>query len=79
MKHFQTFKFNYSQLFCFFIKFLPPIIPFPSLLCPTTSIGSPFLATPRSTRPVTIVPLSNKERKYILLSDFIFKFLLGIE
>lgn len=39
-------------------KFSPPINPLLSLLCPTTSIGSPFLAVPRSTRPVTIVPLS---------------------
>ena len=41
---------------------LPPTIPLPSLLCPTISIASPFFATPRSTRPVTIVPLSTQTK-----------------
>jgi len=49
---------------------LPATIPLPILLCPTTSMGSPFFATPRSTRPVTIVPLSIKTKesmKYLFL------------
>ena len=38
-------------------------MPFETLLWPTTSIASPFFATPRSTRPVTIVPLSTRTKE----------------